>query len=328
MHVQLLPGLILVCGLAALLILGPRSALGSPWPWTAAGVTFVLAAPYLAWQTVHGWPQLQIAASVAAGHSTSSVPRPLVIPFQLVMFGVLVSPVLIAGIWNLTRSSTLRHRRWLALTYGLLLVVITVTGGKPYYASGLVPALMAAGVASTRAWVRTRPRRLVAGTLLTLHLAGTALICLPISPPGSGAYQVAVAANPDAGETVGWNRLNDQVATATAATAATGSGVVLTANYGEAGSLDRYRRTGGLLPPTYSGHNGYGEWGPPPAGTTAVLAVGYFDAGQLTAWFSSCRPLDPITTGVDNSEDGTPLNLCTGPRRPWSALWPLVRHNG
>jgi 4-amino-4-deoxy-L-arabinose transferase-like glycosyltransferase len=143
MQVQLLPGLILVCGLVAVLLVGPRTTLGSRWPWAAAGIVLVLAAPYLLWQLAHGWPQLQVAASVAAGHSTSSVPRPLVIPFQLIMFGVFISPVLVVGIVRLSRSTALRSRRWLALAYGLLLVVITVTGGKPYYASGMVPALMA-----------------------------------------------------------------------------------------------------------------------------------------------------------------------------------------
>jgi hypothetical protein len=182
-------------------------------------------------------------------------------------------------------------------------------------------------VAPVRAWARTRARRSVAGTLLALHLGGTALICLPISPPGSAGYQVAVAANPDAGETVGWDRLNAQVVAAVAASP-TEPQAVLTANYGEAGSLDRYRRVGGAVPPVYSGHNGYGEWGPPPAGTTTVLAVGSFDTGEPAAWFDTCRQVATIDTGVDNDEDGAPLQLCTGPRRPWPALWPLIRHNG
>jgi hypothetical protein len=26
--------------------------------------------------------------------------------------------------------------------------------------------------------------------------------------------------------------------------------------------------------------------------------------------------------GIDNEEDGTPIWVCVGPRRPWSELWP------
>jgi len=30
--------------------------------------------------------------------------------------------------------------------------------------------------------------------------------------------------------------------------------------------------------------------------------------------------------GVDNEEQNAPIALCSGPARPWSALWPGLRH--
>ena len=48
--------------------------------------------------------------------------------------------------------------------------------------------------------------------------------------------------------------------------------VILTANYGEAGAVDRYRARFGL-PEAYSGLNAFGLWGPPPATARPVVLV-------------------------------------------------------
>lgn len=66
-EIKLLVVLVLACCLAGLLIIGPRHALRTAGPWLAALVALVLAAPQLVWQTAHGWPMLEVAASIAAG---------------------------------------------------------------------------------------------------------------------------------------------------------------------------------------------------------------------------------------------------------------------
>lgn len=335
MQVQLLPGVVLACGLVALLLAGPREPLRAAGPWVGAALAILIAAPYLLWQQVHGWPQLEVAAGIAAGNSTSSQPRWAVIPFQLVMTGPFICPVLIAGAWVLARSAALRERRWLIVAYGLLLVFVTVTGGKPYYASGLVPAVLAAGVPATLSWMGAARWRTVLGwALLVLHVYGTLTICLPVYPVGSSGYEVADGANPDTGETVGWNRFTAQVGAAAAqaekldpAQASGESLVVLAHNYGEAGALDQARRHGVALPPVYSGHNAYAEWGPPPATARSAVVVGY-DPGDTTAWFTSCRQLGTVMTGVSNDENGGPIQFCTGPRATWAQLWKGIRFVG
>ncbi len=335
MQVQLLPGVVLACGVLALLLVGPRGVLRSPGPWVGAAMAFLIAAPYLLWQQLHSWPQLDVAADIAAGNSTSSQPRWAIIPFQLVMTGPFICPVLVAGAWALARSPALRHRRWLVVAYALLLVVITVTGGKPYYASGLVPAVVAAGVPATLRWMqRARWRTVIGGALLVLHIFGTLTVCLPVYPVGSSGYKVADGANPDTGETVGWDRFTAQVATAVAETSmlnpapASGAGmIVLAENYGEAGALDRASREGTALPDIYSGHNAYGQWGPPPPSARSAVVVGY-ERSDTAAWFTSCRKLGTVTTGVDNDENDGLIQFCTGLRGPWPQLWKSIRFVG
>jgi hypothetical protein len=59
-----------------------------------------------------------------------------------------------------------------------------------------------------------------------------------------------------------------------------------------------------------------------------TLVVGWFESPELDRWFATCRQIDSVGTGVDNEEDGAPIRLCSEPRRPWSAVWPELRHNG
>jgi hypothetical protein len=100
---------------------------------------------------------------------------------------------------------------------------------------------------------------------------------------------------------------------------------VLTGNYGEAGALERFAPDLALV---FSGHNGYGYWGPPPDGAAPVVVVGRWrDVGGLLA---GCRQVGVIENAhdLDNDEDGAPIQLCDGPARPWRDLWPDVQRLG
>jgi hypothetical protein len=38
--------------------------------------------------------------------------------------------------------------------------------------------------------------------------------------------------------------------------------------------------------------------------------------------------MDHLDSGfdVDNEEEGQPVAVCTGPRKSWQTLWPVIRH--
>ena len=76
--------------------------------------------------------------------------------------------------------------------------------------------------------------------------------------------------------------------------------------------------------PVYSGHNGYGDWGPPPEGAGPVIWVGFAepDPDQLVG----CRSRGRLRTGVDNEEDGNGVWLCDGPAGSWARAWRHIRH--
>ena len=317
----------LLAGLGAgMLAVGPRQLLRSGWLWAGAALALLLWSPWLIWQSRHGWPQLDVSSSIAAGGSASSQPRWALLPFQLLLVSPVLAPVWIAGLLALLRGPRLRPFRMFAVAWIFLVVAFLATGGKPYYLAGLFPVLLAAGALETDAWLaRGRARRRAALLWSLVGLSGivSAVIALPVLPATSAGPVVAM--NGDAGETIGWPDLTRTVASVDRGA---GAGVVIfTSNYGEAGAIDRYGPALGL-PPAYSGHNAFGYWGPPPDRPGPVITVG-LSRSQLSQ-FRACRLVARIhnSAGVDNDERGEPVERCAGPRAPWSTLWPRLRHLG
>ncbi len=335
LEVKTLPATVLLCCGVGLVVAGPRSVLLGPGPWLAAAVALAGALPNLLWQAANDWPQLELARAIAAGSSGTSVARGLVVPLQLLLTGPVLAVPFVAGLVALLSAGRLRPWRWLAVAYLVMLGFVVVSGGKPYYLLGLLPALIAAGVPPVRAWLgrgRVGLRRAVAAVLVVVHAVITAVITLPVVPVTALASTPVVDVNYDAGETVGWDAFTATVERALALVPPVQRSrlVVVTANYGEAGELDRARRQGADIPPVYSGHNAYGWWGPPPGSSNPVLVVGYDDRAELTRRFTGCTLLARVDNGygVENDEQGAPVDLCAGPATSWPTIWPAIRHLG
>jgi hypothetical protein len=311
----------------AVLAVGPRSALRSPWPWAGGLLALVVWAPNLVWQATNGWPQLELAEAIAGGSSGTSEPWYLFVPFQLVLVSPLLVPVWVAGWWRLARDPELRTWRSFAVAYVVVALLFLLTGGKPYYLAGFYPVLLAAGATPVVAWTRRGARRVRAGLVvaaLALSLLIDGTLGLPVVPAERLADTPVPDVNYDAGETVGWPQLVARVQDAR-----DGAGdrvVVLTGNYGQAGAVDRFAPD---LGPAYSGHNSYWTWGPPPEDVDTVIAVG-IDGERLADWFGDVEDAGRVDNGVglDNDEQGTPVLVATDRRVPWSEIWPELRRLG
>jgi 4-amino-4-deoxy-L-arabinose transferase-like glycosyltransferase len=311
---------------AALLVLGPRAPLRSPWLWTAVVLALVIWAPNLWWQATHGWPLLTVSGSIAAGGSATSAPRWLFLPYQLVLVSLLLVPVWGIGLWRLLRDPALRTFRLFGAAYPLLAALFLVTGGKPYYLAGLYPVLLAAGAQPVLDWARRGSAGLLAAAL-AVTAACTVVLMLPVIPATALASTPIPEVNTDAGATLGWPRL---VATVTNVyhdlpPAERSTAIILTSNYGEAGALEQARSRLGL-PPVFSGHMGFADWGPPPEGAAPTIAVG-LDRSALETLFASVIPVATIDNGVgvDTAEQGRTVWICRGQRMPWPQVWPQLR---
>jgi hypothetical protein len=338
LEVKVLLGLVLVSCLLAMMLTGPRAWLAKPGPWLAGLLAALIASPNLIWQGLHGWPMLAIARNIAAGGSTSSASRSSVVYLHLLLVGPIISIVLVTGLVMLVRhrdgvDSSARPFAWITLAYLIFLVVVVVTGGKPYYLAGFFPAVLAAGAGPVLGWVtKSARRKRIATAVLVFSWVVTAFLTLPLAPVGSPVYQIAVAVNPDAGETVGWDSYVQQVQDVVPRVLSDqrSGTIILTRNYGEAGALSRARRLSPVeasaLPPVYSGHNAFAYWGPPPESATTAIVVGEFSDAELRSWFIQCRQVSQFRSpdGVDNEESGAPIRICTGRKQPWAAIWPRV----
>ena len=100
--------------------------------------------------------------------------------------------------------------------------------------------------------------------------------------------------------------------------------MILTTYYSEASPLVLL---GSGLPPVFSGHNAYWGWGPPPTDRTVVVHVGDWRPADWSQFFVGCHEVTHIDNrlGIDNSEQGTAVSVCTGTRAAWSTIWPALR---
>ena len=288
------------------------------------------AVPFAVWQAMHGWPQLKVAASIAGGGSTSSQPWWAVVPFQVLLVGPPTAPVWITGLIRIFRDREVREVRCFGWAWVLLAVAFMLSGGKPYYLAGLLPLLVAAGAAPVERWLgrgRRAGRRTLLGLALAANAIAVALLALPILPARDAG--IAVAANPDVGETVGWPDLAAATARVVAALPDPASVVLLAKDYSAAGALDRFGGRYGL-PQAYSGHNAFGYWGPPRANANRPVVVVGYSVGEATRYLRGCRLAARVhnSAGLDNDESGEPILACAGVRGSWTAQWPRIRHLG
>lgn len=295
-----------------------RHHLRSPWAWAGAALALAIWTPNLLWQAAHGWPQLELAADIRDEY--------LVLEERvafLVLLAILVSPVAtwlwVRGWLRLWRAPELVWAKPFAWAFAVLTLGFLVTGGKAYYLVGLLPILLAAGADDlVRAWPARRVRRATA-VLAAAAILGWPIV-LPVLPASVYVSSGLVEVDDGQGEMLGWPAFVDTV---TDAARASDADLVLTANYGEAGALEWY----GSPVPVYSGHNGYGDWGPPPDALDGpFVLVGYGEVGP--SWAQGCRTVARIDNGLglENEEQGGAVLTCDGPAGPWSEIWDQVTH--
>jgi len=319
-------GIVAVAAVAALAAVGPRWPLRSWWTAGGALAAVLLATPYLVWQQQHGWPQVTVARNIA-GQAEGG--RAGFIPFQLVMVSPFLVPVWIAGLLAPFRRAATRSLRFLPLTYVALALVYLVGDGKAYYLAGLYPALLGLGALPTAEWtLRRRFNLRVLIVAIVFAAAINGFIALPLLPEKSLQGSAVMALNPDQGETVGWPRFIDSIATAWHAIPAgeRTHTAIFAYSYAEAGAIDVLGHPQGL-PSAYSGHNGFSEWGRPPAQDTHALLLGYNGTTDAAPYFQHCQTLATINNGVglNNNQQGLPVLLCR-PTAPWATIWPHLIH--
>jgi 4-amino-4-deoxy-L-arabinose transferase-like glycosyltransferase len=317
--------------LAGFAVTDARALLRSRYLSAGAVLAGVLAAPDLVWQAAHGWPSLQVfhALQLQAGHNRATYWLA-----QAVFTGIALTPVWVAGlIWGL-RSPQARAFRPAVIGCGLAVVLQFILGGKPYYSGAAYAFLLAAGCVPLERWLAARrpvvghlrPAAVMAGGML-VSAAVVLPVALPVLPAAALRTVPLQKINYDLAESIAWPRQVALVAREYDALplAQRRRTTILTANYGEAGAIERYRADYGL-PGAYSGANNFWLWGPPPAGDTSAIAVNV-DPALLRREFRHVRLVATFWNGlgVSDDEEGAQIYLATGLRSSWAKAWPAFR---
>ena len=310
---QLVVLLLLGIGLGALAA-GPRRVLVSPWLWMGAAVALIVGLPNLLYQVTHGFPQLDMAAALSRDKGGDN--RTLFAPMQLLLVGVTLAPISVAGFVRLARDRQLRPLAW---GYVAVAVFVFVTGSGFYYTFGLLMVIYAAGCVATARWAAGRWliwTPVVAAVILSEAVG--AVVALPLVPVKVLKDTPIGAINQTARDQIGWPAYVRQILAARPPGAP-----IIANNYGEYGALAHAGVAG-----VYSGQNQLRYYGDPRDDATTVVAVGFDDVHGLQPYFASCVAGGRLDsgTGVDNEEQGRMIWICQGPVAPWQSLWPQFYH--
>ena len=319
--------LFLGAGLAVGLVLSRSwDVMRCRWAWAALGIAILLWAPNLLWQATNDWPQLTMASRIAEYAADN---RAQMVPLLWLFTGPLLFPVSAAGLVWVLGSKTAVPWRAIGIASVVALALVLVSGGKSYYAIGTTPMFMAAGAMLLDRWLNRGHRRLKAASFaVTAALSGAliAYLTLPILPIATYAKTSLPADVPDTANEIGWPQFVATVERVVASIppAERARAVILTNDYSEASPLVLLGRG---LPPVYSGHNAYWDWGPPPADRTVVVHVGDWRPADWSNYFVGCHDVAHIDNeaGIQNSEQSAAVSVCTGLRAPWSRMWPALR---
>lgn len=323
--------------LAAGIALSPaRRSLWGPGLGVAAAIAATIAAPNIAWQAVHGWPQFQVVHN-ADHFKNEHVSAMVFVLEQLPLMNPFCAPLWIAGLYALLRS---RRYGGFALAYGLLVAAEVGLHGKVYYVAPVYPGFIAVGAVAieratwARHWLRT-------GLLVGITAAGFAIMPLatPALPlPALLDYQRAIDVrtvkmeNHPVGlvpqqfaDQLGWHELEQTVARAVGRLSPheRTSAAILTGDYGQAAAIDFFGRRD-RLPSAISGHNQYYLWGPH-GEHAAVVAVGVPEALLAREYRSIVRVGEYVSPYVLPQNNHLPVYICRRPRVPLAQFWLQMR---
>jgi hypothetical protein len=279
-------------------------------------LALVVGAPNLVYQATHGWPQLSMGASLSS-HNGGGV-RPFVIPFLIVLLGPSLVPMWIAGITGLARRPEWRPIRFLVVVFPVVVGLVVAAGSQFYYEYGLLAAVYAIGCVPTAEWAARTRRAWIPVVCVAVNGVVCTAIALPLVPLNQLGATPIPAIDQVTRLQVGWPRYAQQVERVAARQPS--DAIVLTADYGEAGAIDRYAPS--LASQVYSGHNALHDLGAPPAGVQTVIVVGY-GMDWVPARFTRCSTVAHLDAGVRlvSEEQGAPIRVCTGPKVSMAALW-------
>jgi len=326
-----------------LLLDSARRAFLKPWIWLAAAIAFLLILPNFVWNIRHHFPFLELMSNIRrTGFNMAFTPMQFlglqvlfVLPFNL--------PVWLSGLGWYLFSRDGKPYRVLGYAYLVVLAIMFLPNGKPYYLLPAYPVLMAAGGVALERWF-TRPRLewckpAFAVTLLCCGISGVPFSLPVLSPETYVRYSAFMHFNPPQivrgrlgplphffADQFGWEEMTQVTASAYRSLPVDErkKTAILTSDYGEAGAIDYYGPGYGL-PRAICGHQNYYLWGPDGYTGESVLALG-FSRRRLESYFGSVEDAGTVYHPYSEPWEHFVVYRCRAPKQSLAALWPRLRN--
>ena len=191
--------------------------------------------PNVLYQVANGWPQLAMGAALSENNAEEV--RIMMWPFLILLVGPVLAVFWVVALVGLFRRPEWKPLRFLAVTFGVVVLFVFAAGTQFYYTAGVLAVLTAMGSVLVADWARSRGRRVTVAILLGVNAVGCAVSAVPLLPVEAFGASGLAAVNSASADQVGWERYVEQV---TDAATAADADVIIASNYGEAGALDRF----------------------------------------------------------------------------------------
>jgi hypothetical protein len=313
-----------------------------PWIWLAAALAFTLILPNLIWNIQHRFPFLELMANIRrSGRNLVFTPIQFLVVQMLFVLPINL-PVWLSGLcWYLFGREGKQYRV-VGYTYLVVLVIMFLPNGKPYYLLPAYPMLIAAGAVVFEKWL-SRPglrwaRPALAITLLSFGMSGVPFSLPVLSPEAYLRYSAFMHFSPPSmvrgqlgplppffADQFGWEEMTQVVARAWHDLPAEErkKTAILAGDYGEAGAIDLLGRKYGL-PHAISGHQNYYLWGPHGSTGESVLALG-LSRKQLESRFCSVEDAGTVYHPYSMPHEHFTVYRCSSPKQPMTALWSTLK---
>ena len=329
-------------GLVIGLVVGRRfDVFRSRWFWAGGALAALVFLPHLIWQQVHGWPTLEFMENArrdkmvplsASGFLGQAVLQTAVAPWLWIL-----------GLGWLLLARAAARVRALGVLFLVVLALLVLTGGKPYYLAAAYAAPLAAGAVALE--------RLSAGRAFWLRPVVTVLVLVggvllsplarPLLPVDAYVrYAAALGIGPSTDERHeigrlpqfyadmhGWREMAETVARVVRALPEEdrAKACVFGQNYGEAGAMEYFGRDLDL-PPALSAHNSYWFWGPGECTGEVFVVMG--DSRESLEEIFRVVALGATFTCLDCMpyENDLPIWVARGLRPSSHELWAEIRH--
>jgi hypothetical protein len=327
--------------LAGLLVTPERRILFDRWFVAGCGIAALIALPNVVWQWQHGFPMLELLRNGQNGKNL--IAGPLAYLLQEILITIpFLAPVWIIGVgWTLASA----QRRWLGITYIVLIGEMLLFHGKHYYPAAIYSIFIAAGAVPIEAWTR---RLAAVHVAVVVYAAVFGALFLPLTVPilsesSYVAYSARLMAalhvpqgalatehgreaqqlSGDFADMHGWPELAAAVKRVYDGLPAQerAQAVVFAGNYGEAAAVEFFDPS----IPVISEHNQYWEWGTKGfTGNVLVQVNGSCFASQHL--YASRTVVTTLhTPWVIGWEQDAPIAICRGIRRPLDTIWPSIK---